>query len=188
MNLTQGQQRLLNTDFGADMEKKAHEIVEMEKVASECITYGYELAMQKIAEMEEEAAKEKEEDKKEEKEEEKTASAMGQIILDSYWGTLMEKGAEFYGNPDIYIDKLAEGVAPGMLDKLKGALGYLHPKNIIPEAKAMVAKGKTIGEIAGHAGKLALPVAALGGAGYGGYRGGKAIYNKMKKKPEEPQY
>jgi len=183
--LTQRQEQLLNTDFGADMEKRAHEIVEMEKVASDCITYGYELAMQKIAELEEKAAK-GEDEKEEEKEEEKTAAAMGQIILDSYWSTLMEKGAEFYGDSDIYIDKMAAGVDPTIMDKIKHVAGHgISPKKTWGAMKDVVSN-PTFGGKMKSLGKASVMPLAVSGLAYGG----KKIYDKVKKKPvaEEPQY
>lgn len=110
--LSRRQRELLNTDFGHEMEKQAAEIVEMEKTAEDCYTYGEDLALEKIAEMEEEAAEEKKKEgegkKESDEEEEKTAAAMGEIITDAYWNTLMEKGAEYYNDPDIYIEKLAK--------------------------------------------------------------------------------
>jgi len=182
--LTERQEQLLNTDFGADMEKKAHEIVEMEKVASDCITYGYELAMQKIAELEEKAAKGEDDEEKEE--EEKTASAMGQIILDSYWSTLMEKGAEFYGDSDIYIDKIAEGAPGASGGALKSVLDVINPMNIKKNVTGAFAKGDMgfkgrAGAVGKGLGALALPAAGIYGA--------KKLYDRSKKKKEqEPQY
>jgi len=194
MRLNQRQHQLLNTDFGSDMEKRAHEIVGMEKVASECMSYGYDLAMQKIAELEEKASK-SEEEQEEEKEEEKTASAMGQIIMDAYWDTLLTKGAEFYGNSDIYIDKIAEGApaaaAPGLWEKLKGktvgqlgthAKDVVNPKNYMGHLREAIAPGDIFSKArAGAIGKAAvLPGLALGGA-----YAGKKIYDKMKSKKED---
>ena len=128
---------LLNTEFPEEIEKQASAIVdeelekvaELEEVAASCMEYGQELAMQKIAEMEanyaEKVAAEEEEDEDEEdeekKEEVKTASAMGDFILEGYWQTMMEKGAEYYGDENIYIEELCKEA--GMLDSSKAAVG-----------------------------------------------------------------
>lgn len=118
-DLNRAQFELLQTDFPEEMMKEARAIVaeETEKVAElqgqaeSCYDYGAEMAMQKIAEMEEaqkaKAKKEEdEEDEDEKSEEEKTASAMGKFVLEGYWDTMMEKGAEYYGDENIYIEEL----------------------------------------------------------------------------------
>lgn len=123
-DLTREELMLLNTDFGEEIEKQASAIVENEseklaevsEIADSCFDYGAELAMSKIAEMETNYAAKKgkeeedddEEDEDEEKEEEKTASAMGNFILEGYWNTMMEKGAEYYGDKDIYLEELCK--------------------------------------------------------------------------------
>ncbi|RLA62736.1 MAG: hypothetical protein DRQ88_13320 [Epsilonproteobacteria bacterium] len=79
----------------------------LEKLASDCVDYGRELAEADIQAMEEFSKyAEEEDDDEDEEEEEKTAAATGEIIADAYWNCLMEKGAEFYGDPDIYIEEL----------------------------------------------------------------------------------
>jgi hypothetical protein len=144
--LSREQLMLLNTEFPADIEKQAEAIVneemskvaELEEVANGCYNYGAELAMAKIAEMEQKhEAKESEEEetdeegapkKKKELEKDAEADAMGNFILEGYWNTMMEKGAEFYGDSDIYLeelckeaefDKLAAKVAPGLFATVK---------------------------------------------------------------------
>jgi len=120
-DLTRDELLLVNTDFGSEIEKVASEIAneefekdaEVEGVADSCLVYGAELAMQKIAEMEEKHKKAKEEgeedeEEEEKEEEEKTADAMGNFILEGYWNTMMEKGAEFYGDENIYIEELCK--------------------------------------------------------------------------------
>ena len=127
---------LLNTEFPEEIEKQAaavvdyeyEKIAELEKTAAACMAYGEELAMSKIAEleathqekvaMEEEEKKDKmkglekkedkEEEESEEEEAEKNAAAMGNFILEGYLGTLMEKGAEFYGDKNIYVEELCK--------------------------------------------------------------------------------
>lgn len=89
---------------------------ELAKVASSLMTYGDELAIRKIAAMEDEAKKSKEEEDKEEKgehpslsdEEKKEASAMGLFALEGYINKLAQAGELIYGDPSIYIRKLAE--------------------------------------------------------------------------------
>lgn len=147
-DLSKEQLMLLNTRFPAEIEKKASAIVaneqtkiaHLEEVASACMAYGAELAMQKIAEMEQkhqekiaqeeeeskglDKAEEKEEEEEESSEEEKNAAAMGQFILEGYWNTLMEKGAEYYGDKNIYVEELCKEAAKqlSMIDKaVRGA-------------------------------------------------------------------
>lgn len=123
-DLTRDQLELLNTDFGEELEKQAEAIVdeeaeklaEVQDQAQALYDYGAELAMQKIAEMEQkykegedkEEDEEEDEEEGEDKEEEKTASAMGKFILEGYWETMMEKGAEFYGDERIYLEELVK--------------------------------------------------------------------------------
>lgn len=138
-DLTREQLLLINTNFGPALEKQAAAIVnnefgkvaEMQNVAESLVTYGAELAMQKIAEMEEkyqEGATESEEGDEEsasaeegasEEEEEKTASAMGNFILEGYWNTMLEKGAEYYGrqNAHIYIEELCKQAGVSQIAK-----------------------------------------------------------------------
>jgi len=134
-DLTREELLLINTDFGEELEKTASSIVEeetekiaeMEEVAGSCYNYGTELAMQKIAEMEA-AYKNKKESEEEEEEEdkdegEKTASAMGNFILEGYWNTMMEKGAEYYGDENIYLEELckeagADKAAKSLISKM----------------------------------------------------------------------
>lgn len=111
---------ILNANIDEDLMKVARaevaeemsKVAELQDMAADCYNYGAELAMQKIAEMEENAKEEAKEDesaegeKKEEKEEEKTASAMGKFILEGYWNTMMEKGAEYHKDQGIYIEEL----------------------------------------------------------------------------------
>ena len=182
--LSRRQRELLNTDFGYEMEKQANEIVEMEKVAEDCYSYGEELALQKIAEMEEDAAEDKEDDE-DDKEEEKTASAMGEIITDAYWNTLMEKGAEFYGDADIYIEKLAKDKKPSakamrkfdMAAHNKGFKAKVKPyaEGVGGTARRLLDRAKLRGgnlahTIGQHKGKAALGGAAALGAGALAYR------------------
>ena len=144
-DLTREQLLLLNTDFGEEIEKQASaevedemgKMAELEDVASSCMAYGSELAMQKIAEMEQNhqekvaaeeedkkglEKKEDEDDEEEEKsEEEKNASAMGDFILEGYWNTMLEKGAEYYGDNSIYIEELCKEAKLGKVEKfIKG--------------------------------------------------------------------
>ncbi len=122
-DLTREELLLINTDFGEEIEKQASAIVddeyekiaEVEAVAENCYNYGAELAMQKIAEMEANYAEKKEKKKEgkededeDEKDEEKTASATGNFITEGYWNTLMEKGAEYYNDENIYIEELCK--------------------------------------------------------------------------------
>jgi hypothetical protein len=122
-DLTREQLELLNTDFGDELEKQAEAIVdeeyeklaELEGHAEDLYNYGAELAMQKIAEMEanykegdKEKEKEGEDEDEEEEEEEKQASAMGNFILEGYWNTMMEKGAEYYNDQNIYLEELVK--------------------------------------------------------------------------------
>jgi hypothetical protein len=139
--LSREQLLLLNTDFGSELEKQAEALVdsEVEKIAelqeqaSELYNYGAQLAMQKIAEMEEnykheeDESKDKEEGEEEEKkeEEEKTAAGTGSYILTGFWDTLMEKGAEYYGDQNIYLEELVkqtgfDKIAANVKNVLKG--------------------------------------------------------------------
>ena len=149
-DLTREQLMLLNTDFGEELEKQAaayvedesYEYDELEKTASSLLNYGAELAMEKIAEMEAKADEEKEEKekkpiglekaeepKKEEGEGEKTAAAMGNLVLEGYWDTLMEKGAEYYGDPAIYVEELIkEAGMPDFVTKNWGKARELASK------------------------------------------------------------
>jgi hypothetical protein len=127
--LSREQLMLLNTQFPAGIEKQAEAIIEaemskvaeLEEVANGCYEYGAELAMAKIAEMEakheaKESGKEEEEEEGSEKKAE--ADAMGNFILEGYWNTMMEKGAEFYGDESIYLEELCKEAG---LDKLAWA-------------------------------------------------------------------
>jgi len=144
-DLTKDELLLLNTNFGEEIEKQAAAIVaeenekvaELREIAEGCLAYGEELAMQKIAEMEqahqekvaaEEESKDmkgldkkkEEEEDSEDSEEEKNASAMGNFILEGYWNTLMEKGAEYYGDENIYLEELCKEAKMGqVMDYIK---------------------------------------------------------------------
>lgn len=212
-DLTREQLVLINTDFGEELEKQAsaevdaeyEKLAESEEVAESCYNYGAELAMQKIAAMEEEAKKkeekkeEEEGEEEEEKEEEKTASAMGNFILEGYWNTMMEKGAEFYGDDSIYLEELCKeaGIANKAKDAAKSALGYVksygqNVKNRALTAK-MYAKGaftpgvgglkknlKTRAGLLGSAAKKVAPEAAVGAAAVGA--GAYGLSKKKNKK------
>lgn len=158
-DLNRAQFDLLQTDFPEEMMKEARAIVaeETEKVAElqgqaeSCYDYGAEMAMQKIAEMEEaqkakaKKGEEEEEDEDEEKsEEEKNASAMGKFVLEGYWDTLMEKGAEYYNDENIYIEEL---IKEAKLDKV---MDYLRRAGASAKGVASKAKGKA-SEMAGKA-------------------------------------
>lgn len=190
---------LLNTRFPAEIEKKASAIVanentkiaHLEEVASACMAYGAELAMQKIAEMEqkhqEKIAEEAEEESKgldkaeekeeeeEESEEEKNAAAMGQFILEGYWNTLMEKGAEYYGDKNIYVEELCKEASKqlSMIDKaVRGAKAM--GKKVMSKGEKAMAKGKEVAKSTGahlkkHKGAYGAG-AAMGAAGFGAGR------------------
>jgi hypothetical protein len=179
---------LLNTEFPADIEKQAEAIVneemskvaELEEVANGCYNYGAELAMAKIAEMEQKhEAKESEEEetdeegapkKKKELEKDAEADAMGNFILEGYWNTMMEKGAEFYGDSDIYLeelckeaefDKLAAKVAPGLFATVKKDAKKHTQKHHKKYMGGALAVGAGAGYAAGHK-KEAAPAAKAG--------------------------
>lgn len=132
-DLTKEQIELLNTEFPEEMMKEAYaqvaeeqeKVAELHQTASDCYNFGAELAMQKIAEMEAKAKEEEKEEEKseEDKEEEKTASAMGKFITEGYWDTLMEKGAEFYGDENIYIEELIKEAKGGQVMNYLKSLG-----------------------------------------------------------------
>jgi hypothetical protein len=185
-DLTKAQLDLYGTKFPEEMMKEARAIVaeenekvaELQKVASDCFNYGAELAMQKIAEMEETAKEEKKEEEKEEKEEsdeEKTASAMGDFIFEGFWNTLMEKGAEFYGDKNIYIEELIkeakmagafEGAKKLLQSGAKKAQGYASKG--AKEVKQVAKKGVTETRKAVRKNPMAaMGLAAAGGAGAG---------------------
>lgn len=131
---------LLQTEIPEDMMKEASDFVaeerlEMEeliKTANECMDFGAELAMEKIAAFEaaqkEKESKKEEEDEGEEEEsaeeekseQEKKAYAMGGFISEGCINTLMEKGAEYYGDPNIYLEELVKEA--GKLDAVRKAL------------------------------------------------------------------
>lgn len=189
-DLTKEQLLLLNTDFGPELEKQASAIVaeqqvkiaELQEVAASCMAYGEELAMNKIAEMEaryrqklaqeegseeEKKGLEKKESEKEEEdsssEEEKTATAMGNFILEGYWKTLMEKGAEYYGDKNIYIEEL-----------VKEAKGASSLQKFVSQAKSKLnkAKGQAMKHVTKNKGKYQAAGAAAG-TGTLGYLLGK---------------
>jgi len=153
--VTPEQAALLNADIPEEMMKVARARVDqesqLEKVASSCVHYGAELAMQKIAEMEAEAGKSEEDKKKEQaameaamsaedkaeekaaKETEKEAQAMGRFILQGYMNTMLEKSAQVYGDASVYIDELCkENGVNDMVNSLSGvqkqASARAHPE------------------------------------------------------------
>ena len=168
-DLTREELLLINTDFGEEIEKTASAVVEeefdkiaaSEEVAESCYTYGTELAMEKIAEMEanyEEGEKKDSEDSKDGKnkkgkkeegkegEAEKTASAMGNFILEGYWATMMEKGAEYYGDDDIYLEELCKEA--GASKHVGKVLKFLKGKG-----ESAVTHAANLKEIARHSAK-----------------------------------
>jgi len=210
-DLTKDQLLLLNTNFGEELEKQAssmvaeenEKIAELEETAASCMAYGSELAMQKIAEMEqahqekvameeekkdfkglEKKDEEEEEEEEEEKEEEKTASAMGNFILEGYWNTLMEKGAEYYGDKDIYIEELCKEAKLGKVEKFIKTLKSKgkHAKNVVKgnaikgykASKAGVTKGYKASKkhVAANKGAYGLGTGLAVGTG-AGYLAGK---------------
>lgn len=191
-DLTKEQLVLINTDFGEDLEKQAsahvdaeyEKIAELSDVADSCYSYGAELAMQKIAEMEanyaekeegkeegKEGKKEKKEEKKEE-EAEKTASAMGNFILEGYWNTMMEKGAEFYeGDKGIYLEELCKEA--GIDKEAANMMSYIKSmgKKSLSKGKELASKGKSA---YGNLSKKQKAVAAGTGAAGAGFLAGRA--------------
>lgn len=116
-DLTRDQFELLNYQYPVEMKKQAQliyieETQKLEKLASmaqEFYAYGADLAMAKIAEMEEKAKEEsKEKSEESESEAEKTSSAAGLYIAEGFWNTLMEKGAEFYGDKNVYLEEFTK--------------------------------------------------------------------------------
>jgi len=190
---------ILQTQYPDEMMKEAYAIVDEESekvahlqaIAGDCYEYGQELAMQKIAAMEAKAKEEEEEDEDEDedsKEEEKTASAMGNFILEGYWNTMMEKGAEYHGDQDIYIEELVKEaklgrVARSLKNKMKrhnpfSPAAMVHKttkgknvsmrakKKLMATARAKAQRNKNIARGMGAAG-------ALGATGYAGYKAGR---------------
>lgn len=100
-NLTEQEAiELLNTDFGADMEKQAAAIVE----AEEYIEYGQELALEKIAQMEANYEDGQEYDQ------EKVASAdeASEYIQQGFVEAMMKLGEANYGDELIYLEEMAK--------------------------------------------------------------------------------
>jgi hypothetical protein len=201
-DLTKEELDLLQTDFPEEMMKEAYAIVEeeqekiaeMHQTASDCYEFGADLAMQKIAEMEAKAKEKEEEDEDEEdSDEEKTASAMGKFITEGYWDTLMEKGAEYYGDENIYIEELikeANLLSKGkkMLSNLKkNVKDYYDPRAIkaksnIPRKQEMMKNMK--GNVMGDASKRRAKLEAIKkkkGKDYS-MKGSKAVETAKKRK------
>ena len=164
---------ILNTNYDEGIMKEARaavyeeleKVAELEGVAEESYNFGADLAMQKIAEMEEKAKKKEEKDDDEDEDEdesEKTASAMGKFILEGYWNTMMEKGAEYYGkeHSQIYLEEL---VKEAKLQNIGKAAKKYYKKGM-SQAKKGLKKGKQ--EAKKHVGK-AMGGSAAGGAGVG---------------------
>lgn len=190
-DLTREQLILINTDFGADLEKRASAIVaeeneklaELQEIAASCMAYGSELAMQKIAEMEAahqqklaeedkkglDKSEEDEDEEEEETEEEKTASAMGNFILEGYWNTMMEKGAEYYGDSNIYLEELCKEAKMGKVEKFikmvktKGNKAVGQAKKQVAAAGKHVAKNKNAYMAGTAAGTTGLATGAMAG-------------------------
>lgn len=106
------------------------------KVASACENYGVELALLKLAEMEESAKEEADEKEKEEKgehpalseDEKKEAAAMGLYALEGFINKLASAGQTFYGDPSVYIRELA--IDSGAYTKVAAAEKALGPINL----------------------------------------------------------
>lgn len=136
--LTREELALLSLQIPEGIMKEARAKVaqkgELEKVAHACVAYGQQLAMEKIAEMEEEAGKEKDKKKppfegtesksEEEAEEEavKEAQAMGRFITEGYLTTMIEKSAQVYGgDKTVYLNQLIkEAGIKDIVHKIKG--------------------------------------------------------------------
>ena len=214
-DLTRDELILLNTNFGEELEKQARAIAadenvklaEVEGEAENLFNYGAELAMQKIAEMEmkykegdkkydkdSEEYKKMEKEKGEKSDSEKTASAMGKFILEGYWDTMMEKGAEYYGDKNVYLEELVKeakygkvmSYLKGMGSKAKDVAGKasvkgkeMYGKHMAPRYQAAgeagrkaMGKGLSAKERArylGMAAKKTAPELAVGAAGAGAY-------------------
>lgn len=148
-DLSKEELMILNTEY-SDEEMDAarikvasenEKIAELTDMASECFNYGAELAMQKIAEMEDKAKESAKEEASEgkayedaekakgekEEDEEKTASAMGKFILEGYWNTMLEKGAEFHGSEGIYLEELLkESEMDGQVTKMASIFALMN--------------------------------------------------------------
>lgn len=135
-SLTKQEMAILQLNIPEGLMKEARakvaQVAELEKVASACLNYGVELALEKIAEMEDEAAEKKkkheagetpaEERKEEEEEAVKEAQAMGRFITEGYLRTMLEKSAETYsGDASVYVNQLIkEAGIKDIVHKIKG--------------------------------------------------------------------
>jgi hypothetical protein len=143
---------------------------ELMKVASACEDYGYELALLKIAEMEEKAKEEAEEEKKEEngespalsEEEKKEAAAMGLYSFEGFINKLAHAGNVMYGDPSVYIRELA--LQNGSYEKVAKAADFAKKtwEAIAPRGGRAVARSSNL-----MAGGVGSGAGALLGAGTG---------------------
>lgn len=143
--LSKEDQELVNTDFGADLEKQAAEEI------AEAVEL-YNMGFEKLA-AEDVKAVEEEEKKKEEEEEndpvnkltegqKKEASAKGAFIAKGYLDGLMEKGASLHQDPYHYLYPALEEIlvkegadaskAKGIMEAVKGH--YSKAKDAVKKA------------------------------------------------------
>jgi hypothetical protein len=95
---------LLNTDFGPELEKQASAIVE----AEEYVEYGQQLALEKIAAMEEAYSADNIKDADYDQEKIASADIISECIQQGFVETMMKMGSANYDDELIYLEEMAK--------------------------------------------------------------------------------
>lgn len=144
-DLSAEQQKLLKTDFGADIEKVASA---QAKLAKEMYANGQQIALNIADQMDKEAAEKVASEAVElpDAESEKRAAEMGRFIERGQFDGLRKLGSERHGNEWHYIypfveEKVASSAAKAGLNKFRSFMAS-KGKAVADKAKGAVEKGK----------------------------------------------